>query len=207
MCSKGDIAGQTEAWKLSSNGQGSRKVSNEAGMSASEEHPCSTAPSTQRVFDSCAKGSSDTPSESASSQMSPKNAHKPAPMDELDLVMEYMQADDDVSKFVGLSLLRSTLCSKNDPMKAHQDFLRCRYSIPTAFLKRLLSAADYKGERIIDRDYMIALAVWVTLCLALIVPFHIPKDQNLPEWTIRLLNASKIGYVEAATALGALYIF
>ncbi|KAL9052935.1 MAG: hypothetical protein Q9206_004110 [Seirophora lacunosa] len=125
--------------------------------------------------------------------MSPKNAHKPAPMDELDLVMEYMQADDDVSKFVGLSLLRSTLCSKNDPMKAHQDFLRCRYSIPTAFLKRLLSAADYKGERIIDRDYMIALAVWVTLCLALIVPFHIPKDQNLPEWTIRLLNASKIG--------------
>lgn len=128
-------------------------------------------------------------------------------MDELDLVMEYMQADDDVSKFVGLSLLRSTLCGKNDPMKAHQDFLRSRYSIPTTFLKRLLSAADYTGERIVDRDYMIGLAVWVTLCLALIAPSYVPKDQDMPEWTLRLLTASKIGYVGAAAALDALYIF
>ncbi|KAL8957021.1 MAG: hypothetical protein Q9193_005600 [Seirophora villosa] len=71
--------------------------------------------------------------------MSPKKAHKPAPMDELDLIMEYMQADDDVSKFVGLSLLRSTLCSKNDPMKAHQDFLRCRPADTRGQILQILS--------------------------------------------------------------------
>ncbi|KAI4280105.1 MAG: hypothetical protein L6R35_005975 [Caloplaca aegaea] len=172
MHSTGEDAGQTDASKPSSNGQESRTVRNEANMSTSEERP------------------PDTPKKNALSHMSSKIGDKPVPKEELDLAMEYMQEADDVSKFVGLSLLRSIFRSKI--VQAQQVTLRGRTAIPARFLNRLLGAADYRGDRIIDRDYMVALAVWVIFSFTRLVPQNLQNDKQSAGWIGNLLTASKI---------------
>ncbi|KAL8990328.1 MAG: hypothetical protein Q9177_000989 [Variospora cf. flavescens] len=122
--------------------------------------------------------------------MSSKIGDKPVPKKELDLAMEYMQEADDVSKFVGLSLLRSIFPS--NIVQAQQITLRCWTAIPARFLNRLLGAADYRGDWIIDRDYMVALAVWMILSLTTLVPQNLQNDKQSAGWIGNLLTASKI---------------
>lgn len=134
------------------------------------------------------------PSRSTSAQLSPHTEAKQAPLEKLDLALGYLKDGDDTSKFVGLSQLRSILNNKRELREDPQTIARCWIAIPSRFLDRLLRATDYNGDRILDRDYMIGLAVSVIHTFASLLDVSLTNDQRFAGKIGRLVAALKVRY-------------
>lgn len=145
-----------------------------------------------------------TPSRSNSIQSSYKAERKQAPVEGLDLALYYLTDGDDTEKLIGLSLLKSALLNQRVLQEDLQVIARCWVSIPARFLDRLLRAADYKGDRVIDRDYMIDLAVAVLHLFANLLPKSFRNNQKFAGRISRLLTALKIRYAPSSIGLGTL---
>lgn len=133
---------------------------------------------------------SDTMSSSAPSMDGTKNAQ--APVEKLDRALGYLRETDDSSKFRGLGQLRSILDNKRELREDPQVIFRCWAAIPTSILDRLLRGADYKGEQVVDRDYMIGLAVAIIHTFATLIPEAFRDDEKFAGRADGLLAASKI---------------
>ncbi|KAL8798676.1 MAG: hypothetical protein Q9200_007722 [Gallowayella weberi] len=84
---------------------------------------------------------------------------KQPPVENLDEALQLLRDKDDTSKFVGLARLKAILDNKKEFLGDSNVIAECWAAVPTGFLDRLLGAGDHKGNRVVDRDWVISLAV------------------------------------------------
>ncbi|KAL8895333.1 MAG: hypothetical protein Q9207_008212 [Kuettlingeria erythrocarpa] len=100
-----------------------------------------------------------TPSRSSSTHSALTTPVDQSLLEKLEPALSYLRDGDDTSKLIGLSQLRSIVVG-NPGLRNNQELIaNCWVAIPQRFLYRLLRATDYKGDRTLDRDYIIGVAV------------------------------------------------
>ncbi|KAL8831811.1 MAG: hypothetical protein Q9170_005139 [Blastenia crenularia] len=119
-----------------------------------------------------------------------------APVDTLEEALYYLRAADDTSKFVGLARLRSILDNKQELREDPRMVTRCWAAVPSSFLGRLLRASQYKGNKAVDRDFMVGLGVAIIYTFANILPESSKDDEKLLGRTSELVAALHVGTSE-----------
>lgn len=139
-----------------------------------------------------------TPTGSTSTESTVGAQANQTPHEKLELALSYLRDGNDTSKFIGLSQLRSILFNNRELGEDQDVIVRCSVAIPPRFLYRILGATDYRGERTLDRDYMIGLAVAIIHTFPSLLLGSSENDLKFVDQIPRLLAALKIRYVETA---------
>ncbi|KAL8677519.1 MAG: hypothetical protein Q9186_006061 [Xanthomendoza sp. 1 TL-2023] len=84
---------------------------------------------------------------------------KQTPVENLDEALQLLRDKDDTSRFIGLARLKAILDNKKEFLGDSDVIAKCWAAVPTGFLDRLLRAGDQKSNQVVDRDWVISLAV------------------------------------------------
>ena len=183
-----------EKLTLDDNGESRNDSAGRESASSAASFPSMSLMFSQAPRDSKQIIEIDTPGPSPQSAVNLDTAQDP--IERLDQTLGYFQDSDDTSKLVGLGILRSIVYNKRELREDIKVIDRCWAAISTRFLDRLLRASDYKGESVVDRDYLLGLAVATIYNFAFLLPEASRDDEKFAGRINGLLAALKIRYVD-----------
>ncbi|KAL8803816.1 MAG: hypothetical protein Q9182_002948 [Xanthomendoza sp. 2 TL-2023] len=92
------------------------------------------------------------------------------PLENLDEALQLLRGEDDTLRFVGLARLKAILDDRGEILGDSDVIAECWAAVPTGFLDRLLRAGDREGSQVVDRDWVISLAVSIIYTFANLLP-------------------------------------
>ncbi|QDS75095.1 hypothetical protein FKW77_007061 [Venturia effusa] len=110
------------------------------------------------------------------------------PQAAIDQTLTLLQAKDDTSRFVGLSLLRALLDSNEQLRTDEKNLLKCWNAISNKFLIRLLRTQETKSKSKDEAQDMVGLAVAVVHIFANLLPSHEVAEKKMIEFCGPLLG-------------------
>ncbi|KAI9841020.1 MAG: hypothetical protein M1837_001050 [Sclerophora amabilis] len=127
-------------------------------------------------------GSSDT-------STTPSASVEPNKTAALDQTLGLLRSKDDISRFVGLALLKSLLDSQEALRKDDATVGRCWAAISPKFLDRLLKATESEKRSLNEAKHMVDLAVAVIHIFTILLPGSVNQDEKLISRTPCLVTA------------------